>query len=72
VLGIYKALQICCRAGKRADRWIHDAQRRAAVRRSALTRMLAGNVGDLYVVRQYLDARSAVAERGARRQTCRR
>jgi hypothetical protein len=57
VLGIYKALQILLPEPERADRWIttpNDAALFGGA--SALTRMLAGNVGDLYVVRQYLDA----------------
>jgi hypothetical protein len=57
VLGIYKALQILLPESERADRWITTPN--AAPQfggASALTRMLAGNVGDLYVVRQYLDA----------------
>ena len=57
VLGIYKALQILLPEPARADRWI-TAPNAAPLfgGRSALERMLAGNVGDLFVVRQYLDA----------------
>jgi hypothetical protein len=57
VLGIYKALQILLPNPERADRWV-TAPNSAPLfgGRSALERMLAGNVGDLYVVRQYLDA----------------
>jgi hypothetical protein len=57
VLGIYKALQILLPEPQRADRWI-TAPNSAPLfgGRSALERMLGGNVGDLYAVRQYLDA----------------
>jgi hypothetical protein len=57
ILGIYKALQILLPDPVRADSWVNqpnDAPLFAG--RSALERMLGGNVGDLYVVRQYLDA----------------
>jgi hypothetical protein len=57
VFGIYKALQILFPDPQRADEWIrrpNDAPPFGG--RSALDRMLSGNVGDLYVVRQYLDA----------------
>jgi hypothetical protein len=57
VLGIYKALQILFPDPARADAWVrrpNDAPPFGG--RSALERMLSGNVGDLYLVRQYLDA----------------
>ena len=57
VFGIYKALQILFPDPARADAWVrrpNDAPPFAG--RSALDRMLSGNVSDLYVVRQYLDA----------------
>jgi hypothetical protein len=57
ILGIYKALQILLPDPARADGWIkapNDAPLFGG--RSALERMLGGNVGDLYAVRQYLDA----------------
>lgn len=57
LFGIYKALQILLPKPESADQWIHrpnDAPLFAG--RSALDRMLSGNVADLYVVRQYLDA----------------
>jgi hypothetical protein len=57
VLGIYKALQILIPDSERADAWV--TQPNAATLfggRSALDRMLSGNVGDLYAVRQYVDA----------------
>jgi hypothetical protein len=56
VLGIYKALQILFPDPARADTWLrrpNDAPLFGG--RPALTRMLSGNVSDLYVVRQYLD-----------------
>jgi len=57
VLGVYKALQILFPEPARADAWVkqpNDAPLFAG--QSALDRMLSGNVSDLFVVRQYLDA----------------
>lgn len=57
VLGIYKALQILLPDERAADAWIrkpNDAPLFSG--RSALERMLSGQVADLFVVRQYLDA----------------
>lgn len=57
ILGIYKALQILLPEPASADAWIrrpNDAPPFGG--RPALERMLSGNVADLYVVRQYLDA----------------
>lgn len=57
VLGIYKALQILLPEPERADRWIHAPNAAPLFGgKPALERMLAGNVGDLYAVRAYLDA----------------
>ena len=57
ILGIYKALQILLPDPARADRWITEPNTAPLFGGgSALDRMLGGNVGDLYVVRQYLDA----------------
>ena len=57
VLGIYKALQILLPDTERADAWISRPNAAPLFGgRSALDRMLGGNVGDLYAVRQYLDA----------------
>ena len=57
ILGIYKALQILLPDPERADRWITEPNTAPLFGGgSALDRMLGGNVGDLYVVRQYLDA----------------
>jgi hypothetical protein len=57
LLGIYKALQILFPNTERADRWLwrpNDAPPFGG--RPAMDRMLSGQVSDLYVVRQYLDA----------------
>lgn len=57
ILGVYKALQILLPDEKAADEWVkrpNDAPLFAG--RSALDRMLSGQVADLFVVRQYLDA----------------
>lgn len=57
VLGIYKALQILIPDETRADAWVSSPNTAPLFGgQSALDRMLGGNVGDLYVVRQYLDA----------------
>jgi len=57
VLGIYKALQILIPDEARADVWISSPNTAPMFDgNSALDRMLGGNVGDLYAVRQYLDA----------------
>ena len=57
LFGIYAALQILLPGTARADEWVrrpNDAPLFAG--RSALDRMLGGQVADLYVVRHYLDA----------------
>jgi hypothetical protein len=57
IFGIYKDLQILLPKPESADTWVHrpnDAPPFGG--RPALDRMLSGNVADLYVVRQYLDA----------------
>lgn len=57
VLGIYKALQILIPDEARADAWISSPNSAPMFGgQSALDRMLGGNVGDLYAVRQYVDA----------------
>lgn len=57
VLGIYKALQILLPDEKAADSWIKKPNTAPLFGgKSALDRMLSGNVSDLFVVRQYLDA----------------
>ncbi|HEX9106301.1 MAG TPA: MbcA/ParS/Xre antitoxin family protein, partial [Longimicrobiales bacterium] len=61
ILGIYKALQILLPDAVAADAWVRRPNAATPFGgRSALERMLSGNVIDLYLVRQYLDA-----ERGA-------
>lgn len=57
ILGIYKALHILFPDEAQADGWVkrpNDGPLFGG--RSALERMLGGQVADLYVVRQYLDA----------------
>lgn len=57
LLGIYKSLQILLPDPLIADAWIRKSNTAAPFGgRSALERMLSGQVADLYVVRQYLDA----------------
>ncbi len=57
VLGIYKALQILLPDERVADEWVKQPNSAAPFGgRSALERMSSGQVADLYVVRQYLDA----------------
>ncbi|MEO8137379.1 MAG: MbcA/ParS/Xre antitoxin family protein [Betaproteobacteria bacterium] len=57
LLGIYKSLQILFPDPERADAWVRRPNTAPTFSgQSALQRMLSGNVADLYVVRQYLDA----------------
>ena len=57
LFGIYAALQILLPAGDRADAWVRQPNAAPLFGgRSALDRMLGGQVADLYVVRHYLDA----------------
>lgn len=57
ILGIYKALQILLPNETAADEWVKRANMAPLFGgRSALDRMLSGQVTDLFVVRQYLDA----------------
>lgn len=57
LLGIYRALQILLPDPQAADAWLTKPNEAPLFGgRSALDRMLSGNVADLYVVRQYLDA----------------
>lgn len=57
VLGIFKALAILFPQAERADAWLRKPNAAVAFGgKSALERMLSGNVADLFVVRQYLDA----------------
>ena len=57
LLGIYKSLQILVPDARAADEWIRKPNSAPPFGgRPALERMLSGQVADLYVVRQYLDA----------------
>lgn len=57
LLGIWKSLQILFPDPAQADAWLAKPNQAAVFGgQSALERMLSGNVADLYVVRQYLDA----------------
>lgn len=56
LLGIYKSLQILLPDTAAADAWVRQPNSAAPFGgRSALERMLAGNVSDLNLVRRYLD-----------------
>ena len=56
ILGIYKSLQILLPEPAAADAWVRQANSALPFGgRSALERMLAGNVSDLNLVRRYLD-----------------
>lgn len=57
ILGIYKDLQILLQRQEAADFWIRKPNDAPLFNgQSALDRMLSGNMADLYVTRQYLDA----------------
>ncbi len=57
LFGIYSALQVLLPKAEAADAWIKKPNTAPLFGgRSALDRMLSGQVADLYVVRQYLDA----------------
>jgi len=56
ILGIYKSLQILLLDAAAADAWVRKPNSALLFGgRSALARMLAGNVSDLNLVRRYLD-----------------
>ena len=56
LLGIYKSLQILLPDAAAADAWVRRPNSAPLFGgRSALDRMLAGNVSDLNLVRRYLD-----------------
>jgi len=56
LLGIYKSLQILLPDAAAADAWVRQPNSAPLFGgRSALDRMLAGNVSDLNLVRRYLD-----------------
>jgi len=57
LFGIYSSLQILFPSSRRADEWLRKPNSAPLFHgHSALDRMLGGQVSDLYVVRQYLDA----------------
>lgn len=57
IFGIYKALQMLLPSAEAADEWIRKPNAAPLFGgRSALERLLSGNVADLYEVRRYLDA----------------
>jgi len=57
LFGIYAALQILVPVKVRADGWVREPNTAPLFGgRSALDRMMGGQVADLYVVRHYLDA----------------
>ena len=57
IFGIYSALQVLLPQREAADAWIKKPNAAPIFGgKSALDRMLSGQVGDLYLVRQYLDA----------------
>jgi len=57
IFGIFSALQVLLPQPEAADAWIKKPNAAPLFGgRSALDRMLSGQVGDLYLVRQYLDA----------------
>ncbi|HKR76462.1 MAG TPA: MbcA/ParS/Xre antitoxin family protein [Rhodanobacter sp.] len=57
LLGIWKDLQILFPDAAQADAWLRKPNTASLFGgHSALERMLSGNVADLFVVRQYLDA----------------
>lgn len=57
LFGIYAALQILLPVAQQADAWVRQPNAAPLFGgRSALDRMLGGQVADLFVVRQYLDA----------------
>jgi len=58
ILGIYKALQILLPDATASDAWVKKPNTAPLFGgKSALDRMLGGNIGDLLAVRQYLDSR---------------
>jgi hypothetical protein len=57
VLGIYKALRLLLPSDEAADAWMRKPNAAPMFGgRSALDRLLSGNVADLYEVRRYLDS----------------
>ncbi|WRP30285.1 MbcA/ParS/Xre antitoxin family protein [Sphingomonas sp. LY54] len=57
LLGIFKAINILMPEQKQADAWVRAPNAAPLFGgRSALDRMTSGDVGDLFLVRQYLDS----------------
>ena len=57
LFGIYAALQVLLPVAHQADHWVRKPNAAPVFGgKSALDRMLGGQVADLYVVRHYLDA----------------
>lgn len=57
LFGIHAALQVLLPVPERANQWVRKPNAAPFLGgRSALDRMLGGQVADLFVVRQYLDA----------------
>ena len=57
IFGIYKALQVLLPQSQAADNWVKKPNSAPLFGgHSALDRMLSGQVSDLFLVRQYLDA----------------
>ena len=57
IVGVYKALQILLPDEKAADEWVRQPNAAPPFGgRSALDRMMSGQVADLFLVRQHLDA----------------
>lgn len=57
VLGIFHAINVLLPVRELANAWVREPNKAPIFGgKSALDRMTAGNVSDLYVVRQYLDA----------------
>ena len=57
LFGIHAALQVLLPVPERANQWVRKPNSAPFLGgRSALDRMLGGQVADLFVVRQYLDA----------------
>lgn len=58
ILGIFKALEILLPNEQAADDWVRESNDEPLFGgRSALDKMLSGHVVDLFLVRQYLDAK---------------
>jgi Protein of unknown function (DUF2384) len=57
LFGIYSALQILLPIAERADEWVRKPNGAPLFAgKSAFDRMMGGQIADLFVVRQYLDA----------------